>query len=119
MFSLLFDVAGVAFVMGPPGPRKSLAPGPVPRPGPLTGQGWGPFSGLPCPVTCLGNCPAHDLDGPPSNLAGEKHVPSRERLVSGHGRGRGEENVQNTPPGLCNGGAPPCETRPALPRNEH
>ena len=33
----------LVFVTGPPGPRKTLAPGPTPRPAPLNGSGRGVF----------------------------------------------------------------------------
>ena len=34
---------GVVFVTGPPGPRKTRAPCPTPRPTPLNGPGQGMF----------------------------------------------------------------------------
>ena len=53
------------FVTGPPGPRKTRAPGPFPRPGPLAGPGRGVFAGFPRPGTRQGPRPAHTPDGPP------------------------------------------------------
>jgi len=37
------------FVTGAPGPRKTRAPGRIPRPAPLNGPGQGVFLGIPCP----------------------------------------------------------------------
>jgi len=38
-----FQLSYIVFVTGPPGPRKTRAPGPTPRPAPLNGPGRGVF----------------------------------------------------------------------------
>jgi len=50
LVDLLFSI-DLVFVTGPPGPRNTRAPGPIPRPAPLNGPGRGVlfYSSLPLP----------------------------------------------------------------------
>ena len=63
------------FVTGRTGPRKTRAPGPVPRPAPLDGLWRGVFFGIPCPCPRSGPRPTHTPDGSPLKMGGNKRGP--------------------------------------------
>ena len=64
----------VVFVMGPPGPQKQSACGPVPRPVPLNSREWAYFWGFPYHPLRPRQFPRQA----PGILGGEEQAPSRE-----------------------------------------
>ena len=102
-------VSLIAFITGPPGPRKRWASAQNSCPGPLYAAGRGLIFPFPHPAPQPGPSPAPAQDRPLSNLLGK---------IRGPAQGRGGEWGKIYPPGPCNGLASAGKTRPAPPRNE-
>jgi len=105
----------LVFVTGRQGPRKTRAPGPIPRPALLNGLGRSVFFlGFPAPAPG----PARSPDGSPLKHVGRNGPhPGNERGLAPDGGGAGITR-KITPPARCKGGAWRVKTRPAPPRNE-
>jgi len=84
----------LVFVKGPPGPRKTWPPGPIPRPAERLWAGRVSF-GFTTPTPS----PARSPDGSPLKKVWRNGAPSREWAGTRPGRGRGGDQPQNNPPG--------------------
>jgi len=87
------------FVTGRTGPRKTRAPGPVPRPAPLKGLARGVFFGIPCLCPRSGPHPTHTPDASPLKMGGNKRGPVQGMSAGGPRAGAGWRLPYKYPPG--------------------
>jgi len=111
----------LVWVKGPPGPRTTPAPVPIPRPAEQLGAGR-VFLWFRAPAPG----PAYSPNGSPLKQVGRNGAPCRGETGphSGNQRGLAPDGSgagitpKITPPARCKGGAWRVKTRPAPPRNE-
>jgi len=75
--------AGLEFITGRPGPRKTWATGLFPRPAPRNGLGRGVFFGILCPGPHSGPRPTHSPDRSPLKMGGNKRGPVQAMTAGG------------------------------------